>query len=296
MRARVSRSATARATSARTPASAPPDASRQRAEDVDGGLHQAVVRQAARLVVASTFAVVGRRIKHGQRPARPSCECSPAARSRRSSFGSSRVPRRASKHDHRARPDLHRPPEVFRVRFQVSGTGATQLAAKVWKDGTAEPVSWLLQATDPTAVLQAPGSIGIWMYLSGTATQFPMVMSMDDFRGWSAGLDPQPTRPCGRAAHVAAAMHAWVSSCSFDPETRPAEIRTFSRGACSTRKSHCARWSGPRPASVMNAPRRRLQRGARRARGMATPFALDESGRDGCRASGSHADDRVDGS
>ena len=73
------------------------------------------------------------------------------------------------------------PGDVLRVRFQVSGTGTTQLAAKVWKSGTTEPASWLLQASDTAAALQSPGSVGLWMYLSGTATQAPMVMSVDDF-------------------------------------------------------------------------------------------------------------------
>ncbi|MGZ4756603.1 MAG: PKD domain-containing protein [Acidimicrobiia bacterium] len=70
---------------------------------------------------------------------------------------------------------------VLQVRFQVSGTGTTQLAAKVWMSGTAEPAPWLLQATDTTAALQSSGSVGLWTYLSTTATQVPMVMSVDDF-------------------------------------------------------------------------------------------------------------------
>jgi hypothetical protein len=71
--------------------------------------------------------------------------------------------------------------DVLRVRFQVSGTGTTQLAAKVWKDGGSEPASWLLQSSDSTASLQVPGSVGLWLYLSGTATQTPMILSVDDF-------------------------------------------------------------------------------------------------------------------
>ena len=73
------------------------------------------------------------------------------------------------------------PGDVLRVRFQVSGTGTTTLAAKVWKDGTTEPAAWLLQGTDTTAALQANGSVGLWLYLSGSSTAAPMTMSVDDF-------------------------------------------------------------------------------------------------------------------
>ena len=71
--------------------------------------------------------------------------------------------------------------EVLHVRLQVSGTGTTNLAAKVWKDGSAEPAAWQLQAADTTAALQANGGVGIWHYLSGTATTTPMVLSIDNF-------------------------------------------------------------------------------------------------------------------
>ena len=71
--------------------------------------------------------------------------------------------------------------DVLRIRFQVSGTGTTQLSAKVWRDGSAEPATWLLSSTDTTAALQSAGSVGLWLYLSGSATQAPVTMSVDDF-------------------------------------------------------------------------------------------------------------------
>ncbi len=72
------------------------------------------------------------------------------------------------------------PGDVLQVRFQVSGVGTTALAAKVWKDGTAEPATWTLQGTDTTAALQANGSVGLWLYLSGSSTVAPMTLSVDD--------------------------------------------------------------------------------------------------------------------
>ena len=68
----------------------------------------------------------------------------------------------------------------LQVRFQVSGAGTTALAAKVWKSGTAEPAAWLLESSDSTAALQSSGAVGLWAYLSGSATNAPVVLSVDD--------------------------------------------------------------------------------------------------------------------
>jgi PKD repeat protein len=73
------------------------------------------------------------------------------------------------------------PGQVLRVRLQVTGTGTTGLAMKVWRDGTVEPATWLAQSTDTTASLQAAGAVGIVHYLSGSASVFPVVLSVDDF-------------------------------------------------------------------------------------------------------------------
>ena len=56
------------------------------------------------------------------------------------------------------------------VRVQVSGTGTTALTATVWKAGTTEPATPTVSRTDTTASLQAPGSVGLFGYLSGSAT------------------------------------------------------------------------------------------------------------------------------
>jgi PKD repeat protein len=56
------------------------------------------------------------------------------------------------------------------VRVRVAGTGTTELAATVWKAGTAEPVAPTLTRTDTTASLQAPGGVGLFSYLSASAT------------------------------------------------------------------------------------------------------------------------------
>ncbi|TDN90828.1 PKD domain-containing protein [Microbacterium sp. BK668] len=72
-------------------------------------------------------------------------------------------------------------PDTLSVRVQVTGVNATTLKAKIWRAGTAEPTAWALTATDSTAVLQAPGYVGINSYLSASATAVPIVYSYDGF-------------------------------------------------------------------------------------------------------------------
>ncbi len=94
--------------------------------------------------------------------------------------------------------------EFLKVRFQVTGTSPTNLAAKVWKDGTAEPANWQLQATDTTAGLQASGAVGLWDYLSGTSTNGPITMSVDDFvAGPVGGVTPPPVNVAPTASFTA---------------------------------------------------------------------------------------------
>lgn len=68
----------------------------------------------------------------------------------------------------------------IQVRFQVDGTSPTALRARVWKDGAAEPAAWLLNANDTTAALQAQGGVGLLFYLSGSTTNAPNTLVVDD--------------------------------------------------------------------------------------------------------------------
>lgn len=70
--------------------------------------------------------------------------------------------------------------DYLQVRAQAVGTGPTQLRAKVWLAGTAEPDAWTLTAADSTAALQQPGAIALAPYLSGTSTNAPIVVSYAD--------------------------------------------------------------------------------------------------------------------
>lgn len=72
--------------------------------------------------------------------------------------------------------------DQVQVRLQVTGTTPTTLRAKVWRDGATEPADWQLTATDSTEPLQAAGSTGLVAYLSGSATNHPVVVRIDDYR------------------------------------------------------------------------------------------------------------------
>jgi hypothetical protein len=66
------------------------------------------------------------------------------------------------------------------VRMQVTGTDPTTLRLKVWPASTTEPTAWQTTATDSGAGLQSPGAVGLTAYLSGTVTNAPVVVRMDD--------------------------------------------------------------------------------------------------------------------
>jgi PKD repeat protein len=70
--------------------------------------------------------------------------------------------------------------DTLRIRFDISGTAPATLMAKVWKVGTTEPTAFQLTTTDATAGLQVAGGFGMWAYLSGTATNFPVTVLFDN--------------------------------------------------------------------------------------------------------------------
>lgn len=76
------------------------------------------------------------------------------------------------------------------MRLDLSGTGTTELNAKAWAAGTAEPGAWQVSATDTTAALQSPGGVGITAYVSGSATAVPVQVDVDDLWAGPAGTAP----------------------------------------------------------------------------------------------------------
>lgn len=72
------------------------------------------------------------------------------------------------------------PGDRLLIRAQASGTAPTTLRIKVWKAGTTEPDQWQRTATDETANMQVPGRVGFRSYLSGTATNAPVLSIWDN--------------------------------------------------------------------------------------------------------------------
>ncbi|MET0843114.1 MAG: PKD domain-containing protein, partial [Mycetocola sp.] len=71
---------------------------------------------------------------------------------------------------------------VLDTRFEVESTSATSttLRAKVWPRGQAEPAAWLVTTTDAQAELQKAGQVGVAAYVSGTNTNGPVLVRVDD--------------------------------------------------------------------------------------------------------------------
>jgi hypothetical protein len=82
------------------------------------------------------------------------------------------------------------PGEALRIRIQAMGTSPSRLRLKVWKATGPEPSSWTLQATDSSPSLQATGGVGLNAYLSSTATNAPIAITMDDVLVRPASLVP----------------------------------------------------------------------------------------------------------
>lgn len=72
---------------------------------------------------------------------------------------------------------------TLRVRLQtVSDGAATTLRVKAWPADSAEPADWWVSSVDGEGTLQAPGHIAVSTYLTGSATNGPVTLSVDGFR------------------------------------------------------------------------------------------------------------------
>ena len=75
-----------------------------------------------------------------------------------------------------------------RCGSRPQGAGAsTTLRGKVWPDGTTEPAAWTVTGSDSVSSLQGAGQIGVVAYATGTVTNVPVTVSVDDIRVTSLG-------------------------------------------------------------------------------------------------------------
>lgn len=87
--------------------------------------------------------------------------------------------------------ETHTTGASYWARFRLSGTSAVNLLGRLWRDGTTEPVSWGLDATDaaPPAALQASGHLGVRFQPTGSGT-YPVIATYDNLALTSIGGAP----------------------------------------------------------------------------------------------------------
>jgi len=62
----------------------------------------------------------------------------------------------------------------------VAGSGTTTINGSAWFVGATEPANWMISAADTTAVLQAPGAVGVYTYVSASSTNAPVKTLIDN--------------------------------------------------------------------------------------------------------------------
>jgi len=77
---------------------------------------------------------------------------------------------------------------VLWMRVQFQGANPTIIRARVWKDGTPEPSTWLLNTTDNTAAYQTPGAVGVRARNEDTAT--PHTFTYKNFQATALTATP----------------------------------------------------------------------------------------------------------
>ncbi|MHB1491644.1 MAG: PKD domain-containing protein, partial [Cellulomonas sp.] len=82
---------------------------------------------------------------------------------------------------------------------------------RVWPDGTVEPTTWQLVATDATAELQDAGVIGVDSTLSGSSTNAPVQVQFDNLRAGPIGGVAQNQAPVAAFTPTAAGLVLSVS-------------------------------------------------------------------------------------
>jgi PKD repeat protein len=70
--------------------------------------------------------------------------------------------------------------DTLKFRMVAAGLAPTSLRLKVWKSTVTQPANWQITATDSTAGLQKAGGVGVIGFLSGTATNGPAIVGVDN--------------------------------------------------------------------------------------------------------------------
>ncbi|GGC16506.1 PKD domain-containing protein [Cellulomonas carbonis] len=70
--------------------------------------------------------------------------------------------------------------EALAIRVQVTGTSPTTVRVKAWEAATPEPADWRITTTDAASALQTAGGVGVMAYVSGSAGNAPVTVTVDD--------------------------------------------------------------------------------------------------------------------
>jgi hypothetical protein len=87
---------------------------------------------------------------------------------------------------------------VLWLRVEFQGTNPTTVLARVWRDGTTEPSSWLLSTTDSTSAQQVGGAVGVRARNEDTAANH--TFQTESFVATAIAPPPPPPPPTGTAA------------------------------------------------------------------------------------------------
>jgi hypothetical protein len=83
----------------------------------------------------------------------------------------------------------------IRLRARITGSSPTTIQIRAWADGGTEPTTWTYAQANSTASLQAAGSVGLRAYLSGSLTNAPVLLRVDDLLVTDAGGGSPPPPP-----------------------------------------------------------------------------------------------------
>ena len=75
---------------------------------------------------------------------------------------------------------VYQPGMDLHLRLRAAGASPTTLQGRLWTGAQPEPATWNVTATDATAGLQGPGAVGLFSYLSGSATNPPVTIGIDN--------------------------------------------------------------------------------------------------------------------
>jgi PKD repeat protein len=134
------------------------------------------------------------------------------------------------------------------VRFETATTGgSTRLRAKLWPHGGSEPSDWWVTATDAQAALQGAGQVGFSGYGTGTMTNGPVTLAVDDLTvvDPAAGPHANPVAVIGSTVSGLSVAFDGTGSTTSDGATVASYEWSFGDGESSSAAAPTHRFARP---------------------------------------------------